>query len=80
MVEEREEYFAPQRRFSDMVNSYQTLILDKDIEVFGKALRSGTVLRIIGRREIRGTDYLVIGKGTWESLILYNDVYHLIKQ
>jgi hypothetical protein len=75
-----EDYSVPQRRFSDAVNSFQTVILDRDIFVFGKALRAGTVLRIIGRREIRGEHYFVVTKDTWESLLPVPDIFHLVKQ
>jgi len=73
-----EEFFSPQKRFSDTINSTQMFILDRDLDIFGKALRKGTVLRIIAWREIENIPYLVISKGTWESLVPYDEVASLI--
>jgi hypothetical protein len=75
-----EEFFTPQKRFSDTIDSTQMFILDRDIDVFGKALRAGAVLHVIAWREIEGLAYLVISKGTWESLILFEEVKHLLKK
>ena len=75
-----EDFFAPQRRFSDSIDSPQMFILDKDIDVFGKALRAGAVLHVVAWREVDGIAYLVISKGTWESLIPFEEVKHLLKK
>jgi len=74
-----EDFFAPQRRFSDTIDSHQMFILDRDIDVFGKALRCGAVLHVIAWREIEKIPFLVVSKGTWESLLLYDEVKHLLK-
>lgn len=75
-----DDFFAPLKRFSDVVDSTHSFILDRDIDVFGKALRLGAVLHIVAWREIEGVPYLVVNKGTWESLIPYLEVKHLLKQ
>ena len=75
---DKNDLFVPHLRFSDTINSVQTFVLDNDLEVFGKALRSGSVLRIIAWREIKGVPYLVVTKGSWESLLLASSVSHLI--
>jgi hypothetical protein len=80
MEEKKEEFFSPQRRFSATINSHRTVVLDKDYEVFGKALRTGAVLRIIGTREIAGLEFFVVNKGTWESLFLCSSISHLIQR
>lgn len=75
----KEDFFSPQKRFSDSINSHHSFMLDRDVEVFGKTLRSGAVIRIIAWREISGIPYLVINKDTWESLIPYEQVIDLLK-
>jgi hypothetical protein len=74
----KEEFFSPHKRFSDSITSNQSFILDRDIDVFGKTLRAGSVIRIIAWREIKGIPYLVISKGTWESLIAYSEIFDLV--
>lgn len=74
-----EDFFTPLKRFSDIIDSTHSFILDRDMEVFGKALRAGAVLHIIAWRDIEGVPYLVVSKGTWESLIPYFEVKHLLK-
>jgi hypothetical protein len=75
-----QDFFSPQKRFSDTINSSKMFILDREIEVFGKTLRAGSVIRIIAWREIENVAYLVINRGTWESLIKYEEVAHLIQK
>jgi hypothetical protein len=77
---EKEDFFSPQRRFSDSIGSHNTFILDEDMDIFGKLLRAGSVIRIIAWREVNEVPYLVINKGTWESLIEYSRVFHLLKK
>jgi len=74
----REDFFSPQKRFSDSINSQQIFILDRDLNVFGKMLRAGSAIRIIAWREINDTPYLVVNKGTWESLIPLKEIANLL--
>ncbi len=76
---EREEYFTPQRRFSDSISSSQTILLDEDMEIFGKTLRAGSVLHIVAWRDIEGIPYLIVSKDSWESLLLFEKVRHLLQ-
>ena len=75
-----ENYFPTQKRFSDTMGSTSTFVLDSDMIVFGKSLQCGTVLTIAAWRDIDNVPYLVVSKGTWESLILYDDVKHLLNK
>ena len=74
-----EELFTVQKRFQDNINTTKILVLDSDMEIFGKTLRAGSILHIIAWREIDQIPYLVVSKGSWESLIPYIDVKHLLK-
>jgi hypothetical protein len=74
----KEDFFSTQQRFSDSINSNHSFILDRDIEVFGKTLRAGAVIKIVAWREIKGSAYLVINKGTWESLIRFEEISDLV--
>jgi hypothetical protein len=55
------------------------LILDRETEVFRRVLRKGTVLKIVGWREIFGSQYILVSKDSWESLLSYDSVKHLIE-
>lgn len=74
------DFFGTQRRFADVSEGKQVFILDRDINVFGKILRSGSVIRVIAWREVDSEPYLVVSKDTWESLIKYEDIVHLLKK
>jgi hypothetical protein len=78
-MENEELHFPKIHRFSDAVQSNKTLILDRDYDVFGKILRVGTVLRIVGWREVNGMPFLIVTKGSWESLMNLKEIEHLIK-
>jgi|688.fasta_scaffold285920_3 hypothetical protein len=73
-----ETHFPRLHRFKDVVDSSRTIILDKDYDIFGKVLRAGSVLRVVGWREVKGAPFLVVTKGSWESLVDLKDVQHLI--
>lgn len=79
MENNEEQHFPTVHRFKDAMKSAKTLILDKDYDVFGKHLRVGTVLRVVGWREVNDRAYLVVTKGTWESLLELKQIEHLIK-
>jgi len=74
------DFFGTQRRFVDVTEGKEVFILDRDINVFGKTLRMGSVIRVIAWREVDNEPYLVVSKDTWESLIKYEDIVHLLKK
>jgi hypothetical protein len=78
-MENEEIHFPKIHRFKDAVKSEKTILLDRDYDIFGKILRVGTVLRVVGWRDIKGQPFLVVTKGSWESLLDLKVVQHLIK-
>jgi hypothetical protein len=79
-MENKEFHFPSIYRFKDAIKSTKTIVLDKDYEVFGKLLRAGSIIRVIGWREIKGENFLVVSKGSWESIIELKKLEHLIEQ
>jgi uncharacterized secreted protein with C-terminal beta-propeller domain len=74
------DFFGTQKRFADVEEGKEVFILDRDVNVFGKTLRMGSVIRVIAWREVDNEPYLVVSKDTWESLIKYEDIVHLLKK
>ena len=78
LVNYKDQSFPVIYRFKDIAKSTKTLLLDMDYKVFGKILKKGTIVRIVGYRDIDSKIFLVISKGTWESLLDLSKVKHLL--
>lgn len=68
------------KRFKDVKSSRTTVIIEKDLYVHHKFLRRGTVINIVGYREIVGVRFFIISKGSWEGLIEENQVVSCLKK
>jgi len=68
------------KKFEDIKKSPNTVILKEETVILEKCFRSGTVLNVVGWREVNGKPYLIISKGSWEGLVEYEKISHLIEE
>lgn len=73
------DFFPTIQPFKEVVINKKVIILDKDYTIFGKTCKSGSVLYIIGWIEICEQSFIIVNKGSWESLIDLSQINHLIK-
>lgn len=62
------------KRFEDIKKTSNSVILTEELVIYEKCFRIGTVFQVLGWREISGKPYLVINKGSWESLVDYEEI------
>lgn len=67
------------KRFEDARKSPNTVILKDETILLEKCFRKGTILNVVGWREVNGKPYLIISKGSWEGLIDYDIISVLIE-
>lgn len=67
------------KRFQDIKSSPNSVILIEEVTIHEKCFRIGTIFQILGWREVNNKPYLVINKGSWESLVDYEDFSKKIK-
>lgn len=60
------------KRFKDVKDLPSTVILNEEIGVHGKTFRAGTIMTVLGWKDIHGTPYLVLCKGAWEGMVEYS--------
>lgn len=68
------------KRFEDIKKSPNTVILREETVILEKCFRQGTVLNVVGWREINSKPYLIISKGSWEGLVEYEKISDLIEE
>jgi hypothetical protein len=68
------------KRFEDAKKSPNTVILKEEAVLLEKSFRRGTVLNVVGWRDVNGKPYLIISKGSWEGLIDYDIIASLIEE
>lgn len=73
------ELFPVTKSFTQSRKSESTVILNSDIQVFGKSLRKGAIVKVLGYRDIAGLQYLILSKGTWEGIVLYEEIRHVLE-
>jgi len=61
------------KRFQDISKTPNSVILTEELVIHEKCFRIGTVFQILGWREINNKAYLVINRGSWESLVDYEE-------
>jgi hypothetical protein len=71
--------FPVKKRFSDLKKDGSTVLLTEDVTIWGKHLRSGSVCRILGWREVNGKPYYVVSKGSWEALIEHSVLINIVE-
>lgn len=69
-----------EKRVGFPLDQKNVFILDREIEVFERVIRKGSVLTIEGWREINEEKFVLVSRSTWETLIPYHLVSHLISQ
>jgi hypothetical protein len=67
-----------EKRVGFPLDQKDTIVLDREIEVFGRVIRKGAVLKIEGWREINEESYVLLSKSTWEILVPLHMINHLI--
>ena len=68
------------KRFEDVKKSPNTVILKEEAVLLEKSFRRGTVLNVVGWRDVNGKPYLIISKGSWEGLVDYDIIASLIEE
>ena len=67
--------FPVTKRFIDIKhNSSMAYVLKNDTSFYGHHFRQGAIFLVAGYREINLENYLVMYKGSWEGLFLYDDI------
>lgn len=67
-----------EKRVGFPLDQKDTIVLDREIEIFGRVIRKGAVLKIEGWREINEESYVLLSKSTWEILVPLHMINHLI--
>ena len=62
------------KRFEDIKKSPNNVILKEEMVILEKCFRLGTILNIVGWREVNGKPYLIVSKGSWEGLVEYDKI------
>ena len=68
------------KRFEDARKSPNTVMLKEETVLLEKSFRRGTILNVVGWRDVNSKPYLIISKGSWEGLIDYDIISHLIEE
>ena len=66
------------KRFGDVKLSPKTLMITEETVFHEKCFRSGTIFFITGWREINGRAFLILNKGSWEVLVDYREISHML--
>lgn len=74
MQVEKDTIFPLVKRFQDVKTSPMTVMLKEEATFYEKSFRSGTILFVIGWKEILGKPFLILNKGSWEGLVKYEEI------
>ena len=56
-----------------------TVMLKEDFTVHHRSFRKGTIFTVLGWRELAEVPYLIISKGSWESMVEYQRIFEKLE-
>lgn len=74
-MSESEISFPVVMRFSDALRRIGTIVFSEETIIHGKIIKRGSIMNILGWREIDMVPYLILSKGSWEALVKYDDIH-----
>lgn len=69
MIEVTNSIFPIVKRFKDAKSLSTTVILNEDTTIHEKSFRAGTIFNVLGWKEFKDLQFLIIAKGSWEALV-----------
>lgn len=72
---EKETIFPLVKRFQDVKASSMTVMLKEEVTLYEKSFRAGTIMFVVGWKEIFGKPFLILNKGSWEGLVNYEEIF-----